>query len=143
MAQIERTFLVDAPVEKVFTYCTNPSNLPEIWPSLLEVKDVQLPAHVGSSYRWVYKLAGMRFEGTTEVIEYVANQRIALKDTGGIEAVRAYTFESKDGATNMSFSLRYTVPVPLLGRLVEALVVKLNENEADVFIANLKARMET
>ena len=27
-------FIVDAPVDKVFTYCTNPSNLPEIWPVL-------------------------------------------------------------------------------------------------------------
>ena len=143
MAKIVRSFIVDAPVEKVFTYCTNPSNLPEIWPSLVEVSNVQLPLRVGGGYRWVYKLAGMRFEGRTEVIEYVTNQRVVLKDTGGIEAVRTYTFESKDSATEMGFNLTYTVPIPLLGKLLEALVVKLNENEADVFIANLKARMET
>jgi hypothetical protein len=38
--------------------------------------------------------------------------------------------------------VEYTVPLPLLGKLAEAFIVKQNEHEADVMLANLKARME-
>jgi hypothetical protein len=38
--------------------------------------------------------------------------------------------------------VEYTVPVPLLGKMAEAVIVKLNENEMNVLLANLKARME-
>jgi len=39
--------------------------------------------------------------------------------------------------------VEYTVPVPLLGKLAEAFILKQNEHESDVMLANLKARMET
>jgi hypothetical protein len=34
------------------------------------------------------------------------------------------------------------VPIPLIGKLAEAFIVKLNENEAETLLSNLKARME-
>jgi hypothetical protein len=34
------------------------------------------------------------------------------------------------------------VPIPLVGRLAEAFIIKQNENEMDVLLANLKAKME-
>ena len=34
------------------------------------------------------------------------------------------------------------MPIPLLGKLAEAAVVKLNQNEIELLLANLKARME-
>jgi hypothetical protein len=42
----------------------------------------------------------------------------------------------------VAFEVEYTVPVPLLGRLAEAAIVKLNQNEMELLLANLKARME-
>ncbi len=143
MAKLTKTITINAPAEKIFGYMTDPTNLPEIWPSLVEVRDVkQLPEGVGSSYRWVYKMAGMRFEGTTETIEYVPNQRTVLKDRGGIESTRTTTFEPQDGGTKVTAEVEYTVPIPLLGKLAEAFILSLNEREAETVLANLKARME-
>jgi hypothetical protein len=34
------------------------------------------------------------------------------------------------------------VPIPVVGRMAEALIVKLNEHKGDLVLANLKARME-
>ena len=145
MAKIVRSVNISAPVEKVFEYMDDPSNMLEIWPSLLEVTDVQqTPEGVGSSNRWVYKLAGIRLKGKTEVVEYIVNERIVTKASGGgTKATYTYTFESADGGTKLTCEVEYTIPIPVLGKLAEAFVVKLNENEADVFMANLKARMET
>jgi hypothetical protein len=38
--------------------------------------------------------------------------------------------------------VEYTVPVPLLGKLAEAFIIKQNQNEMDVLLANLIAKME-
>jgi uncharacterized membrane protein len=70
MAKIQKSIQISAPVEKVFDYLLDPDNLPAIWPSLVEVKDIQrTPGEELSSYKWTYKMAGMRFEGTTETTE--------------------------------------------------------------------------
>lgn len=143
MAKITRTFTINAPVEKVFAFAAgDPTNLPKIYPSLIEVKDIKpLPAG-GYSFNWIYKMAGMRFEGATETIEYIPNQRIATKTTKGIESSSVYTYESEDGGTKMTSETEYKIPVPLLGKLAEALILKLNENETNAVMANMKSLLE-
>lgn len=143
MPKIEKSISIEAPVEKVFAYINDPTNLPEVWPSMVEVNEVNLvPEGVGSSYQWVYKMAGIRFKGTTEVIEYVANQWIIVKDKGGIEATRSVTVQPEYGGTKYTALVEYTVPIPLLGKLAEAFIRRQNENEMDMFLSNLKARLE-
>ncbi len=82
MAKIQKSIQISAPVEKVFDYLLDPDNLPAIWPSLMEVKDIQrTPGEELSSYKWTYKMAGMRFEGTTETTESmcVDSKKLSLK----------------------------------------------------------------
>ena len=143
MPNVEKTITINASAEKIFDYWTEPSNLPEFWPSVVEVKDRQRLPNGGNYFRWVYKMAGMRFEGTSEDIEYVANQRTVTKNKGGIESTIRMTFQPEGDGTKVSLEVEYTVPIPLLGKLAEAAVVKLNQNELELVLANLKARMET
>jgi len=142
MAKVEKTITINAPVEKVFGYVEEPANLPEIWPSLVEAKDVQRLPNGGTSFRWVYKMTGVRFEGTSEDTEYVANQRVVSKTKGGIESTVTWTFQPEAGGTKVTYEAEYTVPIPLLGKLAESFIVKQNEREAELILANLKARME-
>ena len=50
-------------------------------------------------------------------------------------------FQPEAAATQATSEVGYTVPIPLLGKLTEAAVVELNENEMDLVMANLKDRM--
>ena len=142
MAKSEKTITINAPVEKVFSYIGGGTNLPEIWPSLVEVTDVQRLPNGGHSGRFVYKMAGIRLEGTSEDVEYVPNQRIVTKTTGGAESTQTWLFQPEAGGTKVTFKVEYTVPIPVLGKLAEAIIVKMNEREGDLILANLKARME-
>lgn len=142
MAKVEKAITISAPVEKVFGYVNEPINLPEIWPSMVEAKDVQRLPSGGTSFRWVYKMAGMRFKGTSEDTEVVANQRLVSKSKGGIESTITWTFQPEAGGTKVTFEAEYTVPIPLLGKMAETFIVKQNEHEAELLLANLKARME-
>jgi ligand-binding SRPBCC domain-containing protein len=143
MAKLERSITINAPVEKVFNYVRDPNNQQEIWPSVVEVEDVKWLPNGGYSHRFVYKMAGVRFEGTGEQIEYIPNQRFVVKVAGGPEATLDWRFQPEDGGTKLTVEAEYTVPVPVLGKVAEALVVKMNANEAEAVMANLKARMET
>jgi uncharacterized membrane protein len=142
MAKLERSITINAPAAKIFDYINVPTNLPQIWPSMLEAKDVQRLSNGGNSFRWVYKMAGMRFEGTSEDIECVANERLVSETRGGIESTIIWMLQPEDGGTKVTFEAEYTVPIPLLGKLAEAFIVRQNEHEAEALLANLKARME-
>ncbi len=143
MTGIHRSTLIDAPVEKVFTYYSAPENLPEIWPSLLEVKDVQrTPEGWPKTFKWVYKMAGMKFEGSTENTEYEENKRTLTVSKGGIESTIETIYEDQGGKTLVKDHSQYRVPIPLLGKIAERALAKMNENELEVIHKNLKARME-
>jgi coenzyme Q-binding protein COQ10 len=142
MAKVEKSIIINAPVEKVFAYVQEPENLLEFWPSLIEVKDVEWLPNGGTRFRWVAKMAGLRFQGTSEDIEVVANQRVVNKTKGGIESKIIWTYQPEGDGTKVVYEGEYTVPIPLLGRLAEAVILKQNENEAELILANLKARME-
>jgi uncharacterized protein YndB with AHSA1/START domain len=142
MAQVERSVLIQAPVEKVFSFAADPSHLTEFWPSMMEVKDIQPLPSGGHRFHWVYQMAGMRFEGASDDVEYLPNQQLVQKGKGGIESTITWTFQSEAAGTKVTFLAEYVVPVPLLGRLAEAVIVKVNEHETEVLLANLKARME-
>ena len=81
MATIKSSITINAPVEKVFEY-TKPGNLPEIWPSLVEVKNIKELPGGGYSWDWVYKMAGMKFNGSSEHVEFVENERTVSQSTG-------------------------------------------------------------
>jgi uncharacterized membrane protein len=142
MATVNKSITINAPIEKVFKYATEQTNLPEIWPSLLENKVVERLPNGGAKSQYVYKMAGMRFEGISIDTEYIANQRVVSKTEGGVESELTWEFQSEGEATKVTFRGEYTVPIPLLGKLAEAFIVKQNENEAETILANLKARME-
>jgi uncharacterized membrane protein len=142
MAKLQKSITIDAPVEKVFAYLSDPNNLPEIWPSMVEIKDVQPAPAGGYNFGWVYKMAGMRFEGASETTEETPNQRTVTKSTKGIESHFIWTYQPEGDGTKLTVDIEYTVPVPLLGKLAEAFIIKQNEQEADTLLANLKSRME-
>ncbi len=142
MATVNKSITINAPIEKVFKYTAEPSNLPEIWPSLVENKVVERLPNGGTKAQFVYKMAGMRFEGISIDTEFIPNQRVVSKTEGGVESEIIWEYQSEGEATKVTFSAEYTVPIPLIGKLAEAFIVKLNENEAETLLANLKARME-
>jgi uncharacterized membrane protein len=142
MAKLQKSITINAPVEKVFAYLSDPKNLPEIWPSMIEVKDVQPATGGGYNFSWVYKMAGMRFDGASETTEEIPNERTVTESTKGIESRFVWTYKPENGGTNLMVDIEYKVPVPLLGKLAEAFIIKQNAQEADTLLSNLKARME-
>jgi uncharacterized membrane protein len=143
MSKVESSITTNAPVEKVFDYISDRSHLPEIWPSLVEITDIESLPNGGCKNHWKYKMAGMHLSGTSEDTEFIANQRIVSKTKGGVESVQTWTFQPEGNGTKITFSVEYTIPVPVLGKLAEAVIVKMNEREGKALLENLKVVMES
>jgi uncharacterized protein YndB with AHSA1/START domain len=140
MATIKSTITINAPVEKVFEY-SKPENLPEFWPSLVEVRNIEQLPNGGYRWDWKYKMAGMSFNGSSEHVEFVENQRTVAKSTG-IESTITWSYEPVAGGTKMTAETDYKIPGSLLGKVAEGFITKMNENESETILANIKARLE-
>jgi uncharacterized membrane protein len=140
---IERSIKIEAPVKQVWEYVDDPVHLLEIWPSMVEVKDVEALPEGGHRYHWLYKMAGMRFEGDSETIEFEPEKHFVQRNTGQIPSTFDWKFTPENGSTKIDLRTEYEIPQSLLGKLAEPFVLKLNEREADTFLANLKDRVET
>ena len=87
-------------------------------------------------------MAGVLFEGETTATEYIPNERIVTQSKGGVTSTFAFNFEAHDGGTMLILVIEYIIPVPVIGKLAEKIVLKRNEREADLAMANIKEKME-
>jgi len=143
MKRIQRTITIKAPAQRVFEFLAQPTNLLSIWPSMIEVSNIQALPTGGSEYDWVYKMAGVHLKGHTKTTEYKDGKLLVTKSEGGVVSTFNWKFEGLNGGeTRFTSEIEYTIPVPVIGKVAEALVAKLNEREADTFHANLKDVME-
>lgn len=142
MAKIEKSIFINTPVDKVFAFMAEPGNLPEIWPSLLEVRNVKPLPNGGYCYDWTYKLAGIRFEGQAEWTEFVKDERIVYISEIGIPSTFIWTYQAEGSGTRVSVDVEYSIPGTALSRLTEPIIHKMNEHESETILANLKVRME-
>jgi len=143
MPKIERSVTINAPVKKIFDYIADPKLQVEWLPGMIEVKDIKsTKGVVGSTYKFSYKVAGMRFEGEDIVEEYIPNKKMVTRSKGGIESSWTWNFEPYNDKTKVEVIVEYKVPIPVLGKIAEALVLKQNQREADHALANIKDKME-
>ena len=141
MAKLLKSVTINTPIDKVFNYISDSRNLPEIWPSLQEIRNFKKLPGGRTTDSWVYKMAGIRLKGTTTT-HYVENVEVISKTEGGVKSIQIWTFKPIDGGTIVTVDVEYTIPIPVLGKLAEKIVVMMNEHEGDVVMSNLKSRME-
>jgi len=141
MAKIERSIIINAPVEKVFDYISDPANLMEWHPSTLDVRDI---TGKGESQRfiWKYKMWGLNLEGKAQVTTSTVNTKRTIKTTGGIRSTWDWSLGREAGGTRLRVLIDYTIPVPVLGKVGELLSLQRNERVADMALANIKEKME-
>ena len=87
-------------------------------------------------------MAGVLLKGESTTTEHIPNERIVMQSKGGVTSTWIFNFETHDGGTMMELDIEYTIPVPVLGKLAEKIVLKRNEREADLAMANIKEKME-
>jgi uncharacterized protein YndB with AHSA1/START domain len=103
------TIVINQPVERAFSYVSNPANLPEWQGPPVEIRDLQqtTPGRLreGDRFTTVLQFLGRRYETPTEVSAYEPNRHLSYRGTGGpVPTQITFVFEEVPGGTRFTHS---------------------------------------
>lgn len=134
---------IKAPVNRVFDFLSEPQNLPEIWPNIVEVRNIKRPK-IGNAlqYDWTYKMSGMRFDGKSDMVDYVLYERMVIKSQKGPVSTITWNFDMVERETQVKLEIEYEIPGSLLNKVNEKIIVQEQEHEVGAMLDNLKSHVE-
>jgi ligand-binding SRPBCC domain-containing protein len=139
MHTIKRTIEINAPVQRVYDFVNQPNNLLSIWPNMVSVSNIVARAGGTHDFDWVFKMLGIQFKGHTKMEEAQPGKLARFTTEGQIPATFLWSYAGLNGNnTRLTLTVEYTMPKSVLGKIVEAIAVKLNERDLDTMLANLK-----
>jgi uncharacterized protein YndB with AHSA1/START domain len=144
MITLTKSITIAAPAEVIFDILDDPAHMPEIWRNLSNVRNIRMQPNGGKSFEFDYSMAGIRVKGASTALELDRPRRIVTRTTGGVTSTMTWVLEpSPDGSeTTVTFEAKYEVPVPLVGRLAEIIVAKINETDIVYVLNGLKIKLE-
>jgi len=142
MASWKNSIIIHAPPDRVFAYLDEPSKLPEWLPSMVEIRNV-IGSGAGQQQEWTYKMAGLLLRGQATVVEHVASKSAVHQTIGMISSTFGYAVEPHEEGTELTLEVEYSVPIPVLGKLAEHLVLRRNARDFEIGLENVKDLMES
>lgn len=141
METIRKSITVNTPVENVYNYLADHTNEPEWIPSMIEVKE-STGSNVGDHFKWKYKMAGVILEGKTNIVELVPNKKMVTISEGGADSTWTFIMGPSGNGTLLELTISYSVPIPVIGKLAEKVVLKRNDRETQLALENIKEILE-
>ncbi len=141
MKSWKSSVLIDAPADRVFAYVDDPMALSEWIPSLVEVHNV-IGTGEGQQEEWTYKLAGLLLRGEATVVEHVPNQSAVHQTIGMGHGTVGYSVEPREEGTTLTLEVEYEIPIPVLGKIAERIMVRRNAREFELALINVKETLE-
>ena len=146
MAHMRKSILIQAPVEKVYALASDAARWSTWFVGMSEIDKLTGEGEVGTIAEFSYTLAGMRFPVTVEVMEaHIGPEggRWKGKIGGPLAGEQTWTYASRDGDTEVTVDMEYTVPGKALGKIADRLIIeRTQERAADETLENLKRLCE-
>ena len=148
MIRETHSIYIDAPVEEVYEYWTDPSNWPEIAPAWAHVENTNIkrtPKLAGTTFdsygKMMPGLPSMKY--SVEFLDAEPNRRLVMRSDGSFgQATMTALFEPVDSGMVLTATEQrektVVERVPLVGRLAGWVVEQLDT----IWMHGLKARME-
>ncbi len=141
MKFIEGGVSIAAPIDETFAWVANPRNTVAWLPSLVDVHDIEGEG-AGCTYEWTYRMIGVPLHGRSEVTESDPPTSHVVETHAGVRSSWKYHFSPEGEGTRLNIIMNYTIPVPVLGTLAEALVHGQNQREFELALKNIKSHVE-
>ena len=141
MARVHKSIEIKAPVKEVFAYLDDPEKEPEWMSNMIEVSNVK-GSGVGKHFDWTYKLVGMKFKGESTLTQDIPEKLLVAETKGGIESTWTFKFEQRKDVTVLDLDIDYKIPLPVLGKVAEKMLLKRSARDAETDLMNIKDRLE-
>jgi carbon monoxide dehydrogenase subunit G len=139
---MKNSVVIAAPADRVSAYLDDPSTMVEWLPSMMEIRDV-IGTGAGQQYGWTYKYVGLLLNGQSTVIEHVPNELAVHQTIGTINSVWTFKLEPHEEGTTLTLEVEYHIPIPVLGKLAERLVLRRDKRSLDFALANIQEMLAT
>jgi uncharacterized membrane protein len=138
---VEKTIAIDAPVEQVYAYWHEPSNLPQWMSHVREVRPLG-----NDTWHWVVDgPAGVPVEWDSQIIYREENREMTWHTVGDSEVgnVGRIRFEPDGDGTRIHVQMRYMPPGGAIGHAVARFFGADPKTEMDEDLMRMKAAIET
>ncbi|HEX9162920.1 MAG TPA: SRPBCC family protein [Thermoanaerobaculia bacterium] len=147
MPNIEKKILINAPLDAVFAFATDPQRWNDFFVGLTVPDEVNGTGKPGTIVKQHYLLAGFTFPVTTRVLvndfgPKQATWKAAID--GPLAGTQEWLYTAKGNTTEILTKIDYTVPAKALGKITDHLVIeKMEERAFEHTLENLKLLCET
>jgi hypothetical protein len=142
-ATVHCSISIDASAEKTFDFLVSPEKIPLVLPGLVENYDIPpQPLQPGSSFKFRYQMYGVMLEGRWTVTKVDRPNRYEASTEGEVASAWVYEITRENGSTHVDATITYETPHSVLEKIRSDVMLKINQQEADTFLRNLKTVLE-
>jgi hypothetical protein len=116
-------------------------NIPAWLPQAVEIHNV-IGTGAGQQFEWTAKMAGLLLRGQSTIIKHVPNRRALHQSIGMVSSTLGYCVEPREEGAELTLEVEYDVPIPLIGKLAENILVRRNAREFDLALVTVKEMLE-
>jgi uncharacterized membrane protein len=147
LANIKKSIFINAPVSKVHDIARDPNNWSSLIAGLGEAERVEGDGGAGTRTKHLYTMAGVSMPVETEVTLDRTNEDGSWSNhnefSGPLSGWQTWEYRPKDGGTEVTAEVEYTVPGKVLGKFADKLIVeRMQERSAEESLERLKLLVE-
>lgn len=143
MSKVAQSVEVKCSPDSLMEYIVDVTNHPAFIGPLKSVSNVRGDVRkAGTSWDWVYNIAGVELAGKAETVRFVPAKEFVYKTTTGAKSTFTYRADAAGSKTKLSLNVEYEVPTSALGKMKASMFEKLNEAESKRVVENLRALLE-
>jgi uncharacterized membrane protein len=148
MAHIEGSVRIKAPVEEAFRYVSDWQHVGDFYEGIQKYRPVgEVECGDGAKFECSRRVPVLgELDYVMEMSDFVENHGWTFRSVEGISLEEHWWFEDLPGwprETKLNYDLKYKVPVPVVGGLVDRIFVKRKWEEClGHCLRNIKVRLE-
>lgn len=134
---------IEAPIDQVFSYVTDPHNLAHWFQGVSNLRDVSEPTGVGQRFTWTAHFLGRGFDATHEVTDFEPASVYAWRAVDGpYRGAEHFQFEQTNNGTRVTATMAVQ-DLHFMARLAEPLIVRSARRIEQHSLETLKDLLET
>lgn len=143
MLRLEKSVVINQPIEKVFEFVGNPEN-DSLWQTQIQEAKITSdgPIGVGSTTSQTAHFLGRGIETTGEITKYERNRMFAWKSTSGPIPGEGQTTVEAEGEGQTKVTIMANLDIGGFFKLAEPLVARSGRRQIEANMANLKDILE-
>jgi uncharacterized membrane protein len=146
MPRVEQSILIQVPVKDAFDWIAHQLERMAVWWPPMELHEPLSaePVAVGSVWRYVFNMLGVRISGEQVVQRLQPDETLEMRATSGLDSIFCCHFDAAaPDATRLTVTLDYRLPGSMLGELLSRTSVEIeNMRNLEIGLRNLKQLLE-